>query len=115
MYVCVFILSESQQIRLHLLLIVDRPGPVPNIAVADPVLIVNSKRKQSRKTSRSGSDVLTFTNPNYNGVDGLCHHHPGEASSSSSARNTIWKRLKYDRAQVGFIFSFVDAIVWKCR
>lgn len=66
------------------------------------MLIVNSKRKQSKKTSRSGSDVLTFTNPNYNGVvEGMCHH-PGSAGSEGSGggRNTIWKRLKYDRAQV---------------
>ncbi|XP_062539561.1 low-density lipoprotein receptor-related protein 4 [Armigeres subalbatus] len=74
-------------------------GIVVIIVITILVLIVNSKRKQSRKTSRSGSDVLTFTNPNYNGVDGLCHHHhPGEGPPAT-ARNTIWKRLKYDRAQ----------------
>ncbi|XP_053699069.1 low-density lipoprotein receptor-related protein 4 [Sabethes cyaneus] len=66
------------------------------VVIAIIVLIMNSRRKQSKKTSRSGSDVLTFTNPNYNGVDGMCHPGGGEPCSS---RNTIWKRLKYDRAQ----------------
>lgn len=64
------------------------------------MLIVNSKRKQSKKSSRSASDVLTFTNPNYNGIEGLC-----QTGDSGSSRNTIWKRLKYDRAQVGFFSS----------
>ncbi|EDS40963.1 low-density lipoprotein receptor [Culex quinquefasciatus] len=72
------------------------------VVIAILVLIVNSKRKQSKKTSRSGSDVLTFTNPNYNGVvEGMCHH-PGSAGSEGSGGgggNTIWKRLKYDGAQ----------------
>nr|XP_040223812.2 low-density lipoprotein receptor-related protein 4 isoform X2 [Anopheles coluzzii] len=64
------------------------------VIIAILVLIVNSKRKQSKKSSRSASDVLTFTNPNYNGIEGLC-----QTGDSGSSRNTIWKRLKYDRAQ----------------
>ncbi|XP_049541327.1 low-density lipoprotein receptor-related protein 4 [Anopheles darlingi] len=66
------------------------------VIIAILVLIVNSKRKQTKKCSRSASDVLTFTNPNYNGmVDSLCTG----TDVASISRNTIWKRLKYDRAQ----------------
>ncbi|XP_052860473.1 low-density lipoprotein receptor-related protein 4-like [Anopheles cruzii] len=61
------------------------------------VLIVNSKRKQTKKSARIANDVLTFTNPNYNGIDGL--YQVNDAASSAASRNTIWKRLKYDRAQ----------------
>lgn len=52
----------------------------------------NSKRKQGKRSPRGSTrSVLTFTNPNYNGADG---------AGSSEPKVTIWKRLKYDKAQV---------------
>lgn len=59
------------------------------------VLILNSrKKKENRTTSGSTRSVLTFSNPNYNGADGnLAPVEP---------KVTIWKRLKYDKAQVIF-------------
>lgn len=56
------------------------------------VLVLNSKKKKVNRTpSGSTRSVLTFSNPNYNGADG---------SAPSEPKNTIWKRLKYDKAQV---------------
>lgn len=57
------------------------------------VLILNSrKKKENRTPSGSTRSVLTFSNPNYNGADGnLAPVEP---------KVTIWKRLKYDKAQV---------------
>lgn len=59
------------------------------------VLILNSrKKKENRTPSGSTRSVLTFSNPNYNGADGnLAPVEP---------KVTIWKRLKYDKAQVSF-------------
>ncbi|XP_037029978.1 low-density lipoprotein receptor-related protein 4 isoform X2 [Bradysia coprophila] len=52
-------------------------------------LYVNQKRKQGKRSPiGSTRSVLTFSNPNYNGADG-----PPEP------KVTIWKRLKYDKAQ----------------
>lgn len=61
------------------------------------VLVIMSRNKVSNKTERGSSRfVLTFSNPNYNGVDG----QPQE----SAPKNSIWKRLKYDKAQVSSHF-----------
>lgn len=55
-----------------------------------PVLYYNQKKKQGKRSPiGSTRSVLTFSNPNYNGADG-----PPEP------KVTIWKRLKYDKAQV---------------
>lgn len=55
------------------------------------VLVFNSKRKQGKRSPiGSTRSVLTFSNPNYNGADG----------GPPEPKVTIWKRLKYDKAQV---------------
>lgn len=60
------------------------------------VLVFNSKRKQGKRSPRGSTrSVLTFTNPNYNGADG---------AGPSEPKVTIWKRLKYDKAQVSHLF-----------
>lgn len=75
--------------------------------------------RQHGKRSPMGStrSVLTFTNPNYNGADAgqvaaagaaaaaaaeaACNRSGGTtAAAAASGRTTIWKRLKYDKAQV---------------
>lgn len=56
-------------------------------------LVLNSKKKKDNRTpTGSTRSVLTFSNPNYNGADGnLAPPEP---------KVTIWKRFKYDKAQV---------------
>lgn len=58
-------------------------------------LVLNSKKKKENRTpTGSTRSVLTFSNPNYNGADGnLAPPEP---------KVTIWKRFKYDKAQVRF-------------
>lgn len=56
------------------------------------VLILNSKKKNENRTpTGSTRSVLTFSNPNYNGAENGVAPEP---------KVTIWKRLKYDKAQV---------------
>lgn len=54
------------------------------------VLVLNSRKRRVRKDS---ARQLTFSNPNYNGADYV-------ESAGSSTKSTIWKRFKYDKAQV---------------
>lgn len=62
------------------------------------VMVFNSRKKRGRKSSRASSgSILTFTNPNYNVADGSGH--------SDSSKGTIWRRFKYDKAQVGIYFT----------
>lgn len=56
--------------------------------------MLNSKKKRGRKDS---SRQLTFSNPNYNGADYQMD------SGSGSTKSTIWKRFKYDKAQVRIV------------
>lgn len=59
------------------------------------VLVLNSKKRKDNLTpTGSTRSVLTFSNPNYNGADG----------SAPEPKVTIWKRLKYDKAQVSKTF-----------
>lgn len=55
----------------------------------------NSKRKRSKRSPPGSTrSVLTFSNPNYNGAD-------GGGAGPSEPKMRLWKRLKYDKAQVG--------------
>lgn len=69
-----------------------------------PDLILNSrKKKENRTPSGSTRSVLTFSNPNYNGADGnLAPVEP---------KVTIWKRLKYDKAQVSQMLLLNKSII----
>lgn len=59
--------------------------------------MVNTKRRKREKTTRASQrSVLTFANPNYNGVDALNQPDPG----SSSGKSGLFKRLRYDKCQV---------------
>lgn len=63
------------------------------VVIAILVLVFKSRKKRGRKSSRTSSgSILTFTNPNYNVADGSGH--------SESSKGTIWRRFKYDKAQV---------------
>lgn len=63
------------------------------VIIAIGVLVFNSRKKRGRKSSRASSgSILTFTNPNYNVAEGSGH--------SDSSKGTIWRRFKYDKAQV---------------
>lgn len=54
------------------------------------------KTKGSKRESTSHGSVITYNNPNYNGVDAL-----NQADSrADSHKPTFLKRLKYDRGQV---------------
>lgn len=55
-------------------------------------LVLNNNKKKENHTPRSSTgSVLTFSNPNYNLPDD---------GSASEPKVKIWKRLKYDKAQV---------------
>lgn len=57
-----------------------------------PDLVLNNSKKKENHTPRSSTgSVLTFSNPNYNLPDD---------GSASEPKVKIWKRLKYDKAQV---------------
>lgn len=59
-------------------------------------LVLNNNKKKENHTPRSSTgSVLTFSNPNYNLPDD---------GSMSEPKVKIWKRLKYDKAQVTYIF-----------
>lgn len=54
------------------------------------------KTRGSKRESTSHGSVITYNNPNYNGVDAL-NQADGRADSH---KPTFLKRLKYDRGQV---------------
>lgn len=57
-----------------------------------PDLVLNNSKKKENHTPRSSTgSVLTFSNPNYNLPDDGTVPEP---------KVKIWKRLKYDKAQV---------------
>lgn len=63
-------------------------------------LVLNNSKKKENHTPRSSTgSVLTFTNPNYNLPDD---------GSASEPKVKIWKRLKYDKAQVN------QSLIIKC-
>lgn len=54
----------------------------------------NNKKKEVRTPRSSTGSVLTFSNPNYNVAE-------GEIPPESKGK--VWKRMKYDKAQVSEI------------
>lgn len=55
-------------------------------------LVLNNSKKKENHTPRSSTgSVLTFSNPNYNLPDD---------GTAAEPKVKIWKRLKYDKAQV---------------
>lgn len=59
----------------------------------------SNKKKDSRVSRGSSGSVLTFSNPNYNIADGSIVQEP---------KVKIWKRLKYDKAQVNNKYFLVE-------
>lgn len=51
----------------------------------------NNKNKETRTPRSSSGSVLTFSNPNYNVAEGDIPAEP---------KGKVWKRMKYDKAQV---------------
>lgn len=58
------------------------------------------KTRRSKRESTSHGSVITYNNPNYNGVDAL-NQADGHANSH---KPTFLKRLRYDRGQVSLYY-----------
>ncbi|XP_063705428.1 low-density lipoprotein receptor-related protein 4 [Culicoides brevitarsis] len=64
------------------------------ILVVVAIIFLLCKPRRGKRETTSHGAVITYNNPNYNGVDPLGNHSEGHSSSRNIA-----KRLKYDKAQ----------------
>lgn len=64
---------------------------IPLFSFSIDLVLNNSKKKENHTPRSSTGSVLTFSNPNYNLPDD---------GTAAEPKVKIWKRLKYDKAQV---------------
>lgn len=102
----VFSNSKNFTLKTVIITIVVMTAMIIVILIAIIHLLCQRKTKQ-KKYLYTGRSVLTFSNPNYNASSG----DVGPNNQQQDKKSFIWKRLKYDKSQVNFIFIIIIIII----